>query len=377
MVQYDTSETAYLNLLYSYNQLMDGGNTNTLLSQIEQSWSQDAWNLRSSLIDKSPYLSEDVLRETALQNVLPQAMLLEVCLANPDATRSDKFLDFLRDDISNPLPEYMIEMIIASWNQETERTMLEGSLAHFSHEMAFVSDLLLTDLYLDTIGIVHYSDIRYWLNRTQTIPAKYRLAENYFQEHQYDSASSILASIPDNFDMSLDDVKEYNRYCYYVNFRHSILAGERNLMQLNGEEVDTLSDFAENGNDLGGMLAQNLLCFGYNICYEYNPNLPEGNYMRMGNSNSYKQALREINKVEVLPNPASTFATFSYKFPLLKSKAAVSISDVTGKIIEQFLIVNRQGQIIWDTRKIANGIYLYQIKDENSVLANGKVVVEK
>ena len=35
---YDSSETAFLNLLYSYNQLLDGGNTNILLNQIQQSW---------------------------------------------------------------------------------------------------------------------------------------------------------------------------------------------------------------------------------------------------------------------------------------------------------------------------------------------------
>ena len=43
-------ETAYLNLLYTYNTLMDGGSTNNLLTQIQQTWSTEATTLRDELL---------------------------------------------------------------------------------------------------------------------------------------------------------------------------------------------------------------------------------------------------------------------------------------------------------------------------------------
>jgi hypothetical protein len=111
---YDSAETGYLNLLYSYNQLMDGGSTNILLNQMQQEWSDDANTLRNELLARSPYLSQDVLMEAARGGVLPPAMLLMICLANPDATRRTGFLDFLQYDIPNPIPQYMINLIVAS-----------------------------------------------------------------------------------------------------------------------------------------------------------------------------------------------------------------------------------------------------------------------
>lgn len=134
-------------------------------------------------------------------------------------------------------------------------------------------------------------------------------------------------------------------------------------MQLTAAEVQSLKPFAEGENDLPGMMAQNLLCFGYGICAVHYAN-SGGSFMRMATTKSFGQAMLAINKLEVLPNPASAFATFSYRFPLLKGKAIVCISDITGKIVDRINILNTEGQLIWDTRIIENGIYLYQVKDD-------------
>ena len=143
---YDSTETGYLNLLYSYNQLMDGGSTNILLNQMQQEWSDDANTLRDELLAMSPYLSQDVLMEAARGDVLPPAMLLMICLANPDATRRTGFLDFLQYEIPTPLPQYMINLIVASWDDGTPRTAMETMLANFSVDMATVSDKILEDI---------------------------------------------------------------------------------------------------------------------------------------------------------------------------------------------------------------------------------------
>jgi len=59
---------------------------------------------------------------------LPQALYLEICLANPDATKNNDFLIFLQDETANPLPDYMIALIESSWNNKTLRTDMENAL---------------------------------------------------------------------------------------------------------------------------------------------------------------------------------------------------------------------------------------------------------
>ena len=203
--EYDSLETAYLNLLYSYNQLMDGGNTNMLLNQIQSNWSNEAIVLRDELLGLSPYLSQDILRDVANRNILPQAMLLMICLANPDATQSEEFIKFLTYDISSPLPQYMINMIIASWDQRTVRTSMENLLSDFSSNMSNISNKIVFDLYNRTVvdfDSISHSDtsdynqqINYWLNRVQTLTAKYDLVETYISHDKFENADQVLNSI--------------------------------------------------------------------------------------------------------------------------------------------------------------------------------------
>lgn len=376
--RYGNSEAAYLNLLYAYNQLIDGGNTNALLSQIELTWSEDAWQLRNELMLKSPYLSKDVLIEAAKTNILPQAMLLEICLANPDATKSNEFLDLLRYDIKYPFPESLIDFIIDSWDIKTSRTTFEKDLAFYNSEMGFSNDLLLTNMYLDSTDINHTDSIRYWLNRRQTISAKYELAESYFKEGNFDVAIFFtLDSIPLNFNLSENEELEWERYKTYMLFRRDIIYSGRNLMQLNETEIQTLTSFADGATDLPAVMVQNLLCFGYKICTDNFPVLPEGSGMKHSHHQNKSLLLIDNNKVDVAPNPALTYTAFTYKFPLLNGKAEINITDETGRTIQRFTISDKQGQIIWDTRQVERGIYIYIIRDANSILAKGKVVVEK
>jgi hypothetical protein len=48
--QFDAAEMNYINVLYNYNQFIDGGNTNALLEEIQGSWSQEAWTMRNELV---------------------------------------------------------------------------------------------------------------------------------------------------------------------------------------------------------------------------------------------------------------------------------------------------------------------------------------
>ncbi|MDR1345820.1 MAG: hypothetical protein LBK03_03860, partial [Bacteroidales bacterium] len=88
-------------LQYLYNQHMNSDNTEALLDAVQGEWKDDVWKMRQELIEKSPFVDEKVLREIAEQNLLPQALLLEICLANPDATKNPDFIYFLQYKIKN------------------------------------------------------------------------------------------------------------------------------------------------------------------------------------------------------------------------------------------------------------------------------------
>ena len=373
--EYSGKEATYINLLYNYNSLINGGNTNLLLNKIEMSWPKDAWELRAELLSKSPYLKEDVLREMAKKGILPQAMVLEICLANPDGTRNKEFIDFLGEKIPNPLPQYMLDLIVANWDAKTVLTLLEGSLADVSSKMAVISNLLISNCMLDSI--INKDEARSWLLRRGNISDYYSVAESYIESNNFDNALNYANQIPDLFKLSKEQQAEHLNFKNYVEFRGSIAESGKNIMQLKDNDIETLQQIANNNTGRSSVLAQNILCFGYQLCVDYLPADGKGGQLKF--TKPQKTAKEVINaaynKITATPNPADVYVAFTWELPLLESDAILIITDVNGKSIEQKTINTKNGQWIWDTRTIKKGIYFYEIKTDNERLGNGKIVI--
>ncbi len=79
------------------NILIDGGNTNMLISDIQTAWTKDVWDIRADLLSKSPFLSEDAIFILIAERPLPDAMMLEVLAANPDISSKNKTLGFIQE----------------------------------------------------------------------------------------------------------------------------------------------------------------------------------------------------------------------------------------------------------------------------------------
>jgi predicted secreted protein len=127
------------------------------------------------------------------------------------------------------------------------------------------------------------------------------------------------------------------------------------------------------------LLAQNILCFGYQLCVDYLPIEGEGEQLKFTKpEKSAKEVINAAyNKITTTPNPANVYVAFSWELPLLKGEAQLIITDINGKAITQKTIASKRGQWIWDTRAIKRGAYLYKIKTDNECLGNGKVIINK
>lgn len=390
---YDAAETAYLNMLYAYNQLMDGGSTNALLTEIQLNWSADVVTLFNELMERAPYLSQEILREVASMDVLPQAMLLTVCMANPDATKDERFLHFLQYEIPNPLPQYMIDLVISSWHDGTARTTMENMLASKNQQMGFISDRILTDLYyklsldidsIDPNDTTNYpQQINYWLSRIQTVEAKYDLIENYFEEENFEGVAEILESIPVNFKLSAEQVQAHNDYIYFYQFREALFAAGRSFSELEGSQIDELIAFTQGEQNFAKGLAQNVLCFYYDICRDDNLEEISGRMMLPANApqsvniNNINDRVNYANQVTVSPNPASDIAVFKFFLPSTKQQLILTICDMAGKEINRFALKDSQDVIIWETSSVNDGVYYYFVKDGTTNIAKGKISVRK
>jgi len=385
--EYYQLENSYLNLLYSYIQLLDGGNTNSLLNQVQQTWSNDAIQLRDELLTLSPYVSQDVLREVANNWVLPQAMLLQICLVNPDATKNTDFLKFLEFGIPNPLSSYMIGMIVSSWETETFRTDMESTLGQIGQKMSVISNQIITglkfrnDMIQDSIHLndtTNYSaQINFWNNRIGTIAGKYELANNYISLHEYVLAQQLIDSLPLYFNLSESELSDFADFTSYFNFLKSVYEQNMTLDELNPEKIEELILLANTQREnIAETMAQNILCFYYNICAEDNYDFTTSSN-RMMHPKGNKQAL-DKRLVNIVPNPAKESAIFIYDFHDLKNcSITLKILDPSGKIMDIQNVSSCFGTINYNTSELKNGLYFYFFQAQNEDVAHGKFIVNK
>jgi len=80
----------YTLLKSAYDRLIDGGNTNATLAEIDAATPADMWRLRSQLLGASPFVSQEVLFAAAERDdVFTESVLFEILLSNPDELKKD------------------------------------------------------------------------------------------------------------------------------------------------------------------------------------------------------------------------------------------------------------------------------------------------
>ncbi len=365
----------YTNLKYNYNQLIDAGNTPEMLQLIQGEWSDDIWNLRVELLGQSPYLSQDAILMVAMENLLPPALLLEVCIANPDATRSEEFLDQLRYKIPTPLPEYMINMIRASWENKTLRTEMEKQLSAFKtyrdEYHNYKTEILLSDT------IYNYNNIIDHLESRGSYGDYLSMAEIAISQNNFTQAD-IYLDILENSTEQLDgeEVKEVASFREYISIRESIALNNKTIYNLDSSQIATLETYAYSNNYRGAILARNILCALYDICIDDIPAPPRS--LRVGsNEGNNHNNIPFIASVKVMPNPASEYAAFIWDMKSFDKSSVLYIYDQNGKIIVTQPIHTQQGEWVWNVKNIPDGVYVYTFKSDQLVLFSGKLIISK
>ena len=370
----DSERTAYGNTRYLYDQLIDGGSTDATVEEIQESWPEDAWTLRGYLLDRSPFLTVAVLKEMMERNIMPQAMEAEICIANPDATKTEGFVEWLQNGTSHPLPAYLIDDITASWDAQTFRMSLEVDLAYHHGEMTQAIGLTLSGYRADTLRVQVDSMRAVWQNLL-TPAARYAEAMTYMAENNFDSAQAVITRLPVEYKLKDGELTEQAHMLALIGLLQGVHAANRTQAELDSVEVAQLQTLVYTGHDRATEWARNLLCFGYGIC-----RAP----LTGGNGNTPRSVIAQDDAstpdpvaLSVYPNPASSYTTLAYDFMAAPDKAYLSIRDAVGKEVQRLPIQAAEGQTVWDTRSISPGAYTVELVNGGKTLGTAKLIVKR
>ena len=348
--------------------LTDGGNTPLTVAEVALASDYNAWQTYLSLIAKSPYLSEEVLKVIAgKEYALTAPMVRDVLVANPQAAK-DPAIQKILDERIDKLPDYMIEQIKLGMMQMSPKEFLEmqkaeqrriyenNMLALLNHYSEKADS---TNAYNDSIVMVlkHRTEPQYLL----------LLADYYFSISQTSAATQTIGAIINNFELKAEEIKDLQLLEDYYIFYASLIADTAiDMQQLDSLNIDILKDFESSGG-LAGTRATALLMLNGASDYREPVYFPEEDISTRGvkSSNNF---LPTNNYVNIYPNPADEYFYVEYKLPNEETPLYLTVFDVLGKAIFQQKLAAKQDVVIISTDKLGSGSFTLCISNSKAVI---------
>ena len=353
--------------------LVDHGDTYQLETDVLFSNAAQSFDIYNHLLDAEGKLSTEVLA-AAIQkeDVLHDAMIRDILVDNPHSAKSDELM-FLLENRMNQLPEFMLAQIDQGYNLLSSKDMLESNIAANELMASLLSNALIRLYKADTVNTVTaFNRLTEFLAQRQTPVSYYRLAFEYLNAGQINDATATMLSIG-NFNLSVPQAELHNRMTSYFNLLKDLKMQERNIYELQTEEVDILNGLS-NGNDLVAAYARSILIANNLLDYQEEIILPvEG----IKSSRLKRNAVMPDNKLSVYPNPASNYFIVSYNTGNAGNQSnLLIISDLTGRIVKSFELGNNPSdQQIVPIQGINKGVYICTLFSNRQLISNAKLIV--
>jgi|GEM_PF-1941383 len=355
--------------------LLDGGNTASLLAQINGATALNAGQVSQQLLNLSPYLSTQALSAAiAKKQVLTENAVVQVLNANPDGLRASDIYNLVKTSFSTTVANG----ILANTANQTSRTTLENEAGQYRATMQHSADLLLIDIANDSLQ-ADLGLLRTWLANKESIEASYAVVGTYLSVGDFTTALQQLSAIPHAY--SFDTQEEMAEHGYFedlVDLWEAIYTSGSPIYALDSATIASLKYIADNSKLRAGAMAQGALNTWYDAHYRVIPGLPIGGTQAIVFPPSSIGATAAAgNYLTAFPNPAKGNVTFKWDLPNDMEKGTIVLSDLQGRNIEVLKISGQHGKMDWNAEKLNDGVYLYQIRLPNGTTATSKLVIIK
>lgn len=356
---------------YNYGQLIDGGNGAYLLQQVVNNWSDEIWIARQELLNQSPYLSQEFLIDLAVSNTLPQAILLEVILANPEATHNEDFLTFLQYEAPQTFSGLQIQLIIESWDNPTPRASIERLIASSRQNCLRIANAV-TRHYLADTTLNAADSLNAWLNIGHWFELGLAAVNENLLSNDYASVNGALQTLQLQFDQEYEQ-ENINRMLSLATLLENIDAYAANYYEMNEQDENNLLAFALLQDDIASMKAKNILTFYKNHTF---PNdILNSAAFRKAPISRYLPSVKPIStmRLQVYPNPAKAFVNFNLTG--WHEVSTLLIYNAQGQIIHQMEVKPTGEGYVLNTSNWPSGLYQYRLMRSNENLGAGKFMI--
>ena len=351
---------------YLYTALIDGGDTYALLSTVQGTNTQTAWDVRTDLINASP-LSIEVLHETVDEGLLSNALLHDVLMVNPHGVRDEEIM-FKLENKTTPMPAYMINTLLGIYEAQTQKDVLEAEMAFELQQAHEAARFLTLNWAVDSLNPLNDSILI--LNDSLNTPAAdWASVAHHVAKGNYTPAQNIIAAMPNKFVLSDYEDTKYNELnSYYTNYIAMLQTGMDSFKKPSSTQLANLQLLAADSTTKAGRMAQNLILFAEGKVFW--PTLQEESQNKKEATNPRKKrVVIPENVATVYPNPTSEYVTI--RFTEINSDEPLLIKVITStgtEVLTHSETLPNGGLINLMTKTLASGQYFVLIYQNNTLL---------
>lgn len=352
------------------SQYVDGGDTQELDFEIQTSFPEDAIPLRQQLLDESPYLSDTIIKSAiARENVLPNAMIRDVLVSNPQVSKTPSILNKLGNRV-DPIPDFMMAEIMDGINNLGGKEQLERSLSKhfngkgisFSKILRFYKNDTLNSFSSDSLVAIYEND--------NSLNSDYQLVFYILSEEDTLEEFNILTNIPVKYTL---DGEQQNTLAFYQELVDILIQLQIDSTNIDSLIYNGLVGLANIGQEIPGIFARNLLINSDLFIFREPIYLPSNLKKTPIWAENHDSLNSKESYLKVFPIPSGPFIIIEYNLPDFTETALVKIYDVNGRDLIQLPLDDKQNQRIVDTKILPRGTYLVTLFINDNAIETEKI----
>lgn len=351
-----------------YESALDGGNTQTLISQVSAVAPSSAYDVYLSLKESPGLLSDTVLVAAASKEyALPDVLVKDILLDNPQAARNEKVLDTLRNRATPMDEEDITDIVISSQDNVSPIEDKLSVVSDYDNRRSYAVNRLIT-YNIDNEN----TDSTIAILSNEASPSyKYDLVETRLKNNDIASAESTVDNIETN---NPQDAYEYNAYQQLYPLLKYQKENSKYITDIDSTQAESLRTIIQNyPNTRASIIAQNILRAATDDEYPEIIILPEVTpEAKKINIKKPKELLK------LYPNPAKGWFTIEYNLTEVGSfnKAEAIITDINGITVKTIRLTKGSNRIVANVDMAPIGIYFVKVAVDDKVKATSKIILE-
>lgn len=358
--------------------LKDAGDTESLHWDVNMSAPWQGMEVYSELMSVGPYVSDTVLAAAIeKENVLVDAMIRDVLVANPHSAKSEDLMEKL-DQRLQPLPDYMLDEVLQGQSLVSVYENLQANLSQQKQKQA-VYQKQLVQLYLnDTLQPVSSADsLANLLLASDHSALWYRAA--FMRHEQGDSLASanILNSIPTSFDFSDEQLQSHTHLLALLEEDELLQNQWKSISVPDSTSVEWLFEMMETAGLPASIYARNIL-LAHGLVEHQPQYLLPGETKSEPVNRPHSQSPPKKEALKLAPNPANEYVIIAFNVDKKREdegSGIIKVSAINGSLIETLPLTKQMDQMVFPLKGYKQGTYLFSLYYNNQLLESKQLII--